>query len=188
MAATTQQQRLTLEEFLALPEREPALEYEAGEIAPKVAPQGQHSALQSELIERINRFARPARRAWAFPELRVTVGEASRVPDIAVYRWERIPRTGQGEIANQFREPPDVVIEIVSPDQSVAALVRRCLAFLADGVQVAALVDPADRSVLLFRRGQEPRALRGDDVLEFGEALPGFQLPVRALFAVLDLG
>ena len=88
MAVT--EQRLTLEEFLELPEEKPALEYENGVVTQKVPPQGKHAALQLAICELINRVARPTKIALALPELRATYGGRSRVPDVAVYRWERI--------------------------------------------------------------------------------------------------
>ena len=96
------QQPLTLEEFLKLPEKKPALEFEDGVVTQKVAPKGRHSALQFDLAERFNHFARPLRLARAFPELRTTFGGVSRVPDVAVYRWERIPRDAAGDVADDF--------------------------------------------------------------------------------------
>ena len=77
---------LTIDEFLQLPEAEPALEFEEGRIIQKVSPKGQHSSLQSELVELFNRFARPRKLALAFPELRTSFAGRSYVPDIAVYR------------------------------------------------------------------------------------------------------
>jgi Uma2 family endonuclease len=107
------------------------------------------------------------------------------VPDIAVYRWERIPRDEKGRIANDFFEPPDLAVEIVSPEQSVNALVRRCLWFVANGVQVALLVDPADESVLAFRRDRQTEVWHGADRIELSEFLPDFELTVEQLFASL---
>lgn len=176
---------LTLEEFLALPEEEPSLEFADGAVTQKVSPKGHHSALQAELIDRLNRSGRPRKLARAFPELRTTFGRASRVPDIAVYRWERIPRDEKGRIANDFFEPPDLAVEIVSPEQSVNALVRRCLWFVANGVQVALLVDPADESVLAFRRDRQTEVWHGADRIELSEFLPDFELTVEQLFASL---
>src|SRR5437870_3575677 len=123
----TVQQRLTLEEFLKLPEEEPALEYEDGEVTQKVSPRGRHSVLQGEFVQRVNTFGRPRKLARAFAELRVTFAGVSRVPDVSVYRWERIPTTPDGRIADVFQIPPDIAVEIVSPEQSVASQVRRCL-------------------------------------------------------------
>lgn len=106
---------LTLEEFLELPEKKPALEFEAGRTTRHVSPTGKHGALQYDAAEAFNRFARPRKVARAFPELRVTFAGVSRVPDLSLYRWDRIPLDERGEIADEFVEPPDLVVEIVSP-------------------------------------------------------------------------
>ena len=181
-------QRLTLDEFLALPDDEPALELEPdGTVVQKVSPQGQHSSLQFALCERINGFARPRRLAVAFPELRTIFGGATYVPDNTVFRWERIPRTPEGEVANVFEVAPDVAIEIVSPGQSPNALVRCCVWYVDNGVERALLVDPADRSVVQFETGLPPRTLRRDGPIHLGAAVPGFRLTVDALFGSLRL-
>jgi Uma2 family endonuclease len=181
------QKRLSLEEFLKLPEEEPALEYEDGRVIQKVSPKGKHSGLQSELVERFNHFARRRKLALALPELRATFGDHSYVPDVAVYRWGRIPRDEDGKLANDFWEPPDIAVEIASPGQSVNFLTRRCAWYCANGVAVALLVDPEDESVLAFRPNQPPRALRGRELIDLDDVLPGFKLSVRQLFDSLQL-
>ncbi len=181
------QRRLTLEEFLKLPEEEPALEFAGGEVSQKVSPKGRHSALQAELVERFNRAGRAEKLARAFTELRATFGGRSYVPDVSVYRWGRIPLDEAGRVADDFFDPPDIAVEIVSPEQSVNAQVRRCLWFVANGVGAALLVDPADESVLLFRPGPTPQPLHGPELIEFGDLLPGFQLGVQELFDSLKL-
>jgi Uma2 family endonuclease len=76
-----EQRSLTLAEFLALPEAEPALEREPdGTVSQKVSPKGQHSTLQLALCEQINKFARPRHLALAFPELRTVYAGAANVP------------------------------------------------------------------------------------------------------------
>jgi Uma2 family endonuclease len=176
---------LTLEQFLALPEEKPSLEFVDGVVTRKVSPKARHSALQAELVERLNQTSRPGEVARAFPELRTTFAGASRVPDVAVYRWERIPRDARGELVDDVLEPPDVVIEIVSPGQAVNALVRRCLWYVAHGVQVALLVDPVDRSVLAFRPDGRVSAWYGSDRIDLSEVVPAFELTVEQLFASL---
>ena len=179
------QQRMTLEEFLKLPEQEPALEFADGEVSQKVSPKLHHSALQLGFGKRIDAFGIPRKLARAFTELRTTFAGKSYVPDVAVYRWERIPRTPGGDLAQEALEPPDVAVEIVSPDQSVTALVRKCLWYVEHGVPIALLVDGQDRSVLAFRPGASPRVLRDADPIDLSEALPGFQLSVQEQFAAL---
>jgi Uma2 family endonuclease len=177
--------RLSLEQFLHLPEEEPALEFEDGLVTRKVSPRGRHSRLQYKLAERINLAAEPPRLAMAFPELRTTFGGSSPVPDVSVYSWDRVPRTASGKLADDFREPPDLVIEIVSPRQGVNALIRRCLRFVERGVSIAALVDPEDESVSVFRQGAEPLSLRGADQLDLSVVVPGLRLNLQELFESL---
>jgi Uma2 family endonuclease len=69
----------------------------------------------------------------------------------------------------------------------VNALVRRCLWYVANGVALALLVDPADRSVLLFRPDAMPIARSGTEQLDLGDILPSFALTVEELFASLRI-
>jgi len=80
------EQHMTLEAFLALPEKKPALEFEDGVVTQKVPPRGRHSRLQSTVPGRINPSDGPSHLAVAFPELRTTYAGYSRVPDVSVYR------------------------------------------------------------------------------------------------------
>lgn len=176
---------LTLEQFLELPQEELSLEFMDGVVTQKVSPKGQHNGLQAELVERLNQAARSSRLARAFPELRATFGGASYVPDVSVYRWDRIPREVSGRIANDFLIPPDITIEIVSPEQSTNALVRRCLWYVAHGIAAALLVDPLDESVLAFRADQEVGDWHARDQIDLTEILPDFELTVEQLFASL---
>jgi Uma2 family endonuclease len=160
------EQRLTLNEFLALPEEKPALEYEDGAVIQKVPSMGRHSTLQWSACEQLNRFVLPSKVAMAFPELRTTFGGRSRVPGVSVYLWGRTPRTDTGEVVDLFTDPPDIVAEIVSPGQRVNALVTRCVWFVSNGVRVALLVDPDDRSIIVFRPDTVPAARRGDDAVD----------------------
>lgn len=185
MAVT--EQRLSLDEFLALPEKKPPLEYEDGEVTQKVAPKGRHSALQSGIVELVNRVVKPRRLALALTELRSTYARMSRVPDVSVYRWERIPKDARGRIADDFFEPPDIAIEIVSPGQRVNRLVRRCLSFVANGVGAALLIDPEDESVLLFRPNAPTVALSNDDYIDLTDVVPGLRIRVQDIFAELDM-
>ena len=179
--------QLTLEEFLKLPEEEPPLEYEDGRITRKVLPKGKHSRLQLRLVDLVNRATVPANLACAFVELRRAFGGRSPVPDVSIYRWERIPLDADGEVANDFSEPPDVVAEIVSPDQSVMSLVRRCLWYVAHGVKVALPIDPSDKGVLVFRPGQIPESLDANSQIDLSQAIQGLVIDAGELFAALKL-
>lgn len=177
---------LTLEQFLALPEQEPALEFESGRAIPKVAPQSYHSIVQAFLVERINRLAVPGKLAFAFPELRTTYGQRSYVPDIAIYRWDRVPKDDRGRPLQQFTVVPDVAIEIASPGQSSNFLTRRCVWYTTQGASKAVLVDPQDESVVVFRADGPPLGLQRGDALEFTDLVPGLTIALGELFDALS--
>jgi Uma2 family endonuclease len=184
--------RLTVEEFLALPEEKPALELVDGVVRRKVAPRWLHSGLQYGFAERINGSAKPRKLACAFPELREASGRDSLVPDIGVYRWERIPRTAEGELTEGRPVPLDIAIEIRSPGQSLSDLIEKCARYLAHGTELAVVVDPGGRVVILVRPDESPTTLRGDDRIDLNPVLPDFELPdfkltVHDLFATLQL-
>src|SRR5688572_32389110 len=109
---STRSRAMTLEQFLALPEKQPALEFADGRVTQKVSPLGEHARLQYKFSQLIGDFSEPRRIAMAFTEIRTTFAGRSSVLDIGVYRWSRIPRTADGLIETYFRTPPDIAIEI----------------------------------------------------------------------------
>ena len=139
---------LTLEEFLAMPETKPASEYVDGVVIPKPMPQGKHSILQRELSVSLTTIFRVDKAAQAFPELRCTFGGRSLVPDIAVFRSQRIPRDSNGDIADIFQIHPDWTIEILSPNQSHTKVVRNILHCIDYGTEMGWMLDPEERCIL----------------------------------------
>jgi Uma2 family endonuclease len=175
MTTTFQPKIFTLEDFLALPETKPASEFIAGSIEQKPMPQGQHSRLQLKLCNLVNDVAEAAEIAMALPELRCTfgdpvsvdlpLGKRSIVPDIAIFRWERIPFEPSGDIANAFELAPDWTIEILSPDQKDTKVIRNILHCLNHGTTLGWLIYPDDRIILAFPTNQNPVELSGKDRL-----------------------
>lgn len=180
------QRRLALEEFLRLPEEKPALELVAGRVTQKVSPRGPHGRLQLTLGMRFESFGAPTRLAAAFTETRVNFAGDSVVPDLIVYRWERVPHDEQGEVALDFMTPPDIAVEIISPGQTLRNLEDRCRWYVANGVPVSLLIHPRRRTVTCFRLAVEPETLSGNDRIALDQVLPGFQLTVAQLFDALS--
>ncbi|BAY07816.1 hypothetical protein NIES2098_09380 [Calothrix sp. NIES-2098] len=153
---------ITLEEFLKLPETKPASEYINGQIIQKPMPQGKHSRIRGELFSYINALVKPQKIALAFPELRCTFGGRSIVPDVAVFAWERIPVDANGDVANVFETHPDWTIEILSPDQSQTKITGNILHCLKYGTSLGWLIDPEEKSVLVYPQKQQPELLQAE--------------------------
>ena len=149
-------------------------------------PGGEHSLLQGELCAAINQVTEPQKLPYAFPELCCTYpsashptdvyGGASIVPDVTVFRWDRIPRQPSGRIANQFKIYPDWTIEILSPNQSQAKIKRNSLHCLEHGTELGWLLDLDAASVRAFLPDREPIGLSDPDAI----------LPVPTWLSSLD--
>ncbi len=179
--------KITLEEFLQLPETKPASEYINGQVIQKPMPQGKHSKLQSELITAINAITKPQKTALAFPELRCTFGGRSIVPDVTLFAWQRIPVDENGDIANVFPIAPDWTIEILSPDQSQTKVTGNILHCLNYGSQLGWLLDPDEKSVLVYPAKQQTRLLTQTDLLPVPDLVVDLRLTVADLFDWLKL-
>jgi|ERR687885_343580 Uma2 family endonuclease len=178
--------KLSLEEFLKLPETKPASEYIDGHIYQKPMPQGEHSTLQSRLTAAINQVGIPQKLAHAFTELRCTFGGGSVVPDIAVFEWQRIPLRPNGRIENRFLITPDWTIEILSPDQSPNRVIKKISFCLKHGTKLGWFIDPEDESVSVFQSNQLPEVKYNTDTLPILSVLGDWELSVAELFTWLS--
>jgi Uma2 family endonuclease len=180
--------KLSLADFLNLPETKPASEYINGQIYQKPMPKGKHSAIQTFLPPAINQVAIPQRIARAFPELRCTFGGRSIVPDITVFSWQRIPVDANGEIENTFEIYPDWTIEILSPEQSPTRVIDNILFCLDRGTELGWLIDPKEKLVMIFKPGKQPEIKQDGDLLPVLSSLENLlQLSVQDVFGWLIL-
>lgn len=177
---------LTLEEFLQLPETKPASEYINGKVIQKSMPQGKHSTIQLELSAAIHAVLKPAKIARVFTELRCTFGGRSIVPDSCVFVWERIEQDENGEIANVFRASPDWAIEILSPDRGQTRVVKNILYCLHHQTQMGWLIDPSEKTVLVYRPKQQIEVFdESSQIIPVPDFAKDFQVTVEELFGWL---
>src|SRR6185295_13538335 len=93
---------MTLEQFLAMPEGEPAFEYWHGEVTQKVSPKGPHGKLQYTFGRRIDDVPALRLAFSIFTETRITCGGVSTVPDLVIFRSDRVPCDANGQILEDF--------------------------------------------------------------------------------------
>ena len=174
-------QRMSVKEYLALPEEKPYLEYVNGEVYPKVAPDRKHSDIADYVLgtlwdyrkEHGGRSAVEGRVAFLYED-----DERFYLPDVAYYAPGR-PR-GEG-----IMYPPTLAVEIKSKDQPLRDLRDKCRFYRQHGVDVCWLIDPHRRFAEVFEGEVNGLRLDEDGVLE-SRAVPGYRLPLRDLFATLD--
>ncbi|MGE3271756.1 MAG: Uma2 family endonuclease [Chloroflexota bacterium] len=173
--------RMSLDEFLALPEEETSLEFDDGLVTQKMAPQGDHGTLQYQIAKRFDLAGESLRLGKVFTETRFVTPQWSPVPDVSFYQRARIRLASRDQIGD-FQIPPDIAVEIVSPSQSVGELLRKCLRYAELGVAISLVVDQRDRTIYDIRPGEPLRVLREDDPVDLAPVLSGLDLTVRALF------
>ena len=150
---------ITLDEFSQLPnlEESPAWEFFNGQVLQKPMPTFHHSCLQKRLVTAIDSTNSPYE---AFPELRCILSQNSIVPDITVIHQSRIPTDNQ-----PIQGAPNWLIEILSPDQSTTKLITKIQDCLAEGSELAWLIDIQESVIMVFLPDQPLRLLSGNRLL-----------------------
>lgn len=78
--------------------------------------------------------------------------------------------------------PPDLVVETRCPSDGWAAVFRKAGVYLQAGVPVVVVLDPATRTATVCTDADVPKTLGPADTLTLPGVLPGFAVPVAALF------
>lgn len=175
----------SLEEFLQLPETQPACEYIDGQIYQKPMPQGKHSILQTRLVTLINQVGEPQQLIYGLTELRCTFAGRSLVPDLAVFEWSRIPVDEDGEISNRVEIAPDWIIEILSPEQSPNRVINKIIFSLKQGTKLGWFIDPDDKSVMVFQPNQLPEVKYDADILPVLSVIESWQISATDVLGLL---
>jgi Uma2 family endonuclease len=103
-----------------------------------------------------------------------------RAPDVAFVARERADRIlprGYAELS------PDLVAEILSPDDVPGEVIAKIGEWLAAGTRLAWLVDPRRDEVQVYRQDGSLSVLHEDDQLDGENVLPGFTCAVKEIFA-----
>jgi Uma2 family endonuclease len=104
-------------------------------------------------------------------------------PDVAFIRQDHVPP--EDELLRFGQVPPDLVVEVVSPTDRPRAVAEKVAIYLAKGVPLVWVVDPATRSAEVHRPGRQPRRLTIDDAFDGEEIVPGFRLPLSQVFGAI---
>ena len=111
----------------------------------------------------------------------IRFGDQIREPDVAFVTWDRVPGgrvpdTPVGEVA------PDLAVEILSRGNTKAEMERKRHVYFTHGVRLVWIADPRKRTVEVWTDAETCRTLDENGVLEDGDVLPGFSLPIREWF------
>jgi Uma2 family endonuclease len=181
--AATPQTVITAEELLEHPEWNPC-ELVRGKVR-AMSPTGySHGDVAGVIAGMVFMYAR-GRKAG-----RVLTAEAGfilsrnpdtvRAPDVMFVAEERMPKGAPG---GYLPIPPDLAVEVVSPNDQFSDITAKAEEYLAAGVRLVWVVDPQTRHAYVFRPGQPVRSLSEKEALSGEDVLPDFQLPLSEVFS-----
>jgi Uma2 family endonuclease len=102
-----------------------------------------------------------------------------RAPDVAFVRNERVPVE---PFRRYFPGAPDLAVEVVSPNDRLTEVLDKADRWLASGAISVWIVDPARRSIDIYRAGGVVLRYRDHDEVRDEPTLPGFVLKLSDVF------
>ena len=100
--------------------------------------------------------------------------------DVAFLSAERAAR--QSNPAGFLDVAPELVVEVMSPDDTSAALEAKAAEYPMTGVVIVLVLDPRTRTAHAYRAGSAPEILPVTGRFEAPDILPGVSLPIASFF------
>lgn len=135
----------------------------------------------------LNRFATEHGLGYVVPEMLFDFGPAfrhNRRPDVAFVSFDRWPRDRRISRARAWAVVPDLVVEVVSPNDPAEDLIDKLDEYFRAGVRCAWVVYPSQSLIHVYESLTTVRGFGPDDEVEGAPALPGFRLKAAELFGV----
>lgn len=193
MSTASSPKLITTEELLALPDdgvERWIINGELREAGEGGEPMTVRNSLHSFVMAEVVRVLANWRRRQPKPRGKVYCGEAG-----VKLRWDPEVTIG-ADVAYASAEllakqtgsttliegVPELIVEILSPNDTIDQINEKIDAYLAAGVPLIWIIDPQRRLATIHQPGSMPRLVTENDELEGGEALPGFRVRFAELF------
>lgn len=103
-----------------------------------------------------------------------------RAPDTMFVSNERVAQIG--DPIKYLDVPPDLAVEILSPDDTRTGVETKVEEYLQTGVRLVWVIDPDRRIVAVYRPSSDRTQLGQSEDLIGEDVLPGFSVPVSQIF------
>ena len=105
-----------------------------------------------------------------------------RSPDASLASWPRWNALSKRDQQRFAPICPEFVIELRSPSDSLPELQAKMSIWLANGAQLAWLIDPTRKAVEIYRPGREPEPVEGASCVEGEGPVAGFVLDLARIW------
>ncbi|MGI6456480.1 MAG: Uma2 family endonuclease [bacterium] len=181
---STSTQRMTAEELLRMPDDGFRYELVRGELRSMTPPGNEHGYIAGIVFGELYQYLKKNKLG------RIYIAETGfkissnpdtvRAPDVAFVAQERVEQFG--DMKGYLPCAPDLVVEVISPGDPYIEVNEKVLEWLDAGTRMVIVVDPPGRTVTVYRSETDIAILRENDILEGGDVVPGWELPVREIF------
>ena len=155
-----------------------------GEILVMTPAGGNTGRMNAALIVALGNWAEEDGRGYAFDSnTGFTLPDNSmRSPDAAWVRKTRWDALGGEEQARFSHICPEFLIELRSKSDGLPELKAKMEQWIANGAKVAWLIDPEERTVWVYRPGEEPEGYHEPTSVQGSGAVAGFELVLRKIW------
>ena len=184
MATVAQTKLLTAEDFMAADLGEGNFELVRGEIVELPPAMPKHGVVCANVAGSQWDYGRRSGYGYALSNDSAVVTERDpdtvRGPDVCFYSHARLPRA---EVAKGLPPvPPDLAVEVLSEWNTDREMSRKRREYFDAGVRLVWMIDPTERTVHAYTATDHFTTHGVGDILDGGEVLPGFRLPIREWF------
>ncbi len=184
MAVLTQHALMTAEELFDLPDDDYKYELVEGDLIRMAPAGGEHGVLTARVAAVLHTYVQDN-------DLGICSGAETgfilrrapdivRAPDAAFIAKAHIPETGIPKTYWPFA--PDLAVEVTSPSDRFSAVQTKITEYFSAGTRLVWVIEPATRTVYVYRSPHDVQALGEDDELSGADVLPGFRYAVKRLF------
>ncbi len=176
---------------IVLPATQPETEWIGGRAVRKAMPATNHSIIQKAFLDALSHWADAAQRGlvgaeWRFRVSRPNIPIHPLVPDVAYMSFPRL-RSLPAADRQTPTLPPDIVVEVLSPDDKPKNVKCKREDFLAWGVTLVIIADPQTRTAEFFDQGGGYDKVDERAAIYMHAAFPDLRFPIQAIFAKLDV-
>lgn len=141
--------------------------------------------LATLLIELLAPFVRVHRLGRVFSEMIFRIDQVrnlQRRPDVAFVSHARWPMRRRAPKVAVWDMVPDLAVEVVSPTNSASQVQEKIHEYFRAGVSRVWVVYPGQQEVYVYTSPTQIQVLQLGQDLDGGDLVPGFRLPLAALF------
>ena len=180
----TTKRLVTADELLEMPDDGYMYELVRGELR-KMPPAGHpHSRMGIQIATLLNAYTNDKRLGYVYGADGGFILESGpdhvRAPDVSFVRQARVDEASGS--TGFFPGPPDLAIEVVSPNDRYTEVEEKVADYLAAGTLAVVVVDPRRRTVKVHRPQSVTVELGEGDTLEVDDVVPGWRMEVGEMF------